>query len=229
VADGRLLSIIVQPDLFAVLGTTYGGDGVTTFVLPDLRGRAVVQAGCSAFGCRAPGEQFGSESVAITQAPRPTRLSSRSLERPSGDGRTTFGLPNLRGRTAVGAGTGPGLDTVGYGSQYGSASLALWALPSVWPDPTVPAPTGVTGSAQTGSARVTWVAPTSNGGSPITGYVITPYLGTVALTPRRYVTVALEQVVSDLERGKSYTFKVAATNAAGTGLDSLASKAVAPK
>ena len=59
--------------------------------------------------------------------------------------------------------------------------------------------------------------------------MITPYLGTVALTPRRYDTVALTQVVSDLERAKSYTFKVAATNANGTGLDSLGSNAVAPK
>ena len=34
-ADGRLLSIAGNPDLFAVLGTTYGGDGATTFALPD--------------------------------------------------------------------------------------------------------------------------------------------------------------------------------------------------
>jgi microcystin-dependent protein len=147
-----------------------------------------------------------------------------------GDGRTTFGLPNLRNRTAVGTGTGPGLDPVGYGSEYGLASLALWASPSVWPDSTVPAaPTGVAAVAGNGQASVSWTAPDSNGGSPITGYVITPYLGTVALTPRRYDTVALTQVVSDLERGKSYTFKVAATNANGTGLDSLPSNAVAPK
>ncbi len=73
-ADGRLLSIAEHPDLFAVLGTTYGGDGVTTFALPDLRGRAVVQAGCSFFGCRTLGEQFGSESVAITQAQLPDAL-----------------------------------------------------------------------------------------------------------------------------------------------------------
>jgi microcystin-dependent protein len=38
--DGRLLSIADNTPLYALLGTTYGGDGQTTFALPDLRGRA---------------------------------------------------------------------------------------------------------------------------------------------------------------------------------------------
>jgi microcystin-dependent protein len=37
--DGRLLSISQNSTLFSVLGTAYGGDGMTTFALPDLRGR----------------------------------------------------------------------------------------------------------------------------------------------------------------------------------------------
>ncbi|HEX8434244.1 phage tail protein [Archangium sp.] len=37
--DGRLLSISQNSALFSVLGTAYGGDGMTTFALPDLRGR----------------------------------------------------------------------------------------------------------------------------------------------------------------------------------------------
>lgn len=47
-ADGRLLTIADHADLFGVLGTTYGGDGLTTFALPNLNNRAVV--GTSAFG-----------------------------------------------------------------------------------------------------------------------------------------------------------------------------------
>ena len=39
ICDGRLLSIASNSALFALLGTTYGGDGVNTFALPDLRGR----------------------------------------------------------------------------------------------------------------------------------------------------------------------------------------------
>jgi microcystin-dependent protein len=39
--DGRLLSISSNTALFSILGTTYGGDGIRTFALPDLRGRVV--------------------------------------------------------------------------------------------------------------------------------------------------------------------------------------------
>ena len=43
--DGQLLAISSYTSLFSILGTTYGGDGRTTFALPDLRGRAPVHAG----------------------------------------------------------------------------------------------------------------------------------------------------------------------------------------
>ncbi len=43
--DGSLLSIADNDVLFTLIGTTYGGDGITTFALPDLRGRAMVGAG----------------------------------------------------------------------------------------------------------------------------------------------------------------------------------------
>lgn len=43
--DGQLLPISQNSALFSILGTTYGGDGYTTFALPDLRGRAPIHAG----------------------------------------------------------------------------------------------------------------------------------------------------------------------------------------
>jgi len=43
--QGQLMSIAENTTLFAILGTTYGGDGQNTFALPDLRGRAAVGAG----------------------------------------------------------------------------------------------------------------------------------------------------------------------------------------
>jgi microcystin-dependent protein len=43
--DGQLLSISSNSALFSILGTTYGGDGRTTFGLPDLRGRVPMHAG----------------------------------------------------------------------------------------------------------------------------------------------------------------------------------------
>ncbi|KAF2517458.1 phage tail protein [Flavobacterium salilacus subsp. salilacus] len=43
--DGQLLSIAANTALFSLLGTTYGGDGITTFALPDLRGRSMLHVG----------------------------------------------------------------------------------------------------------------------------------------------------------------------------------------
>lgn len=43
--DGQLLEISKYQALYSILGTTYGGNGVTTFALPDLRGRAPIHAG----------------------------------------------------------------------------------------------------------------------------------------------------------------------------------------
>lgn len=43
--DGQLLSINANQALFSLLGTTYGGDGRTSFALPDLRGRSPIQQG----------------------------------------------------------------------------------------------------------------------------------------------------------------------------------------
>ncbi len=48
--DGRLLPISQNTALFSLLGTTYGGDGRSTFALPDLRGRVPVSMG-TARGC----------------------------------------------------------------------------------------------------------------------------------------------------------------------------------
>ena len=74
--DGQLLDIQEHRALFALLGTTYGGDGRTSFALPDLRGRAVIHEGTShASGPRfALGAKGGVEEVALNdeQMPRHT-------------------------------------------------------------------------------------------------------------------------------------------------------------
>lgn len=56
--DGQLLAISQNTALFSILGTTYGGDGRTTFALPDLRGRVPVHAGT---GPGLPTYQLGSK------------------------------------------------------------------------------------------------------------------------------------------------------------------------
>ncbi len=61
--DGQLLAISQYQALFSLLGTTYGGDGRTTFALPDLRGRAPVHAGSGpGLTTRRLGQKGGSET-----------------------------------------------------------------------------------------------------------------------------------------------------------------------
>ncbi len=95
--------------------------------------------------------------------------------------------------------------------------------------PTVPgAPAIGTATAGTAQATVKWTAPVSNGGSAITGYVVTPYIGSAAQTPQTFVSTATTEVVTGLTNGTAYTFTVAAVNAVGTGGASAASNAVTP-
>lgn len=64
--DGSLLSISANQALFHLIGTTYGGDGATTFALPDLRGRAPVHMGSgNGLSPRHLGERNGVEAVAL--------------------------------------------------------------------------------------------------------------------------------------------------------------------
>lgn len=71
-ANGQLVSISQNTALFALLGTTYGGDGRVTFALPDLRGRAPMHAGAGpGLTPRTLGESSGSERVTLTVANLP--------------------------------------------------------------------------------------------------------------------------------------------------------------
>jgi microcystin-dependent protein len=210
--NGQLLAISQNQSLFSILGTTYGGDGRTTFGLPDLRGRVPVGEG--------PGYTLGAKSgtetntLTINQIPSHNHIlpggvndtgyigASQQINNmqpwlslnyiiatvgtyPSrdgeaaegmepylgeivlfagnfaprswafcdgqllsisentalfsllgttygGDGRTTFGLPDLQGRTAIHAGTGAGLTPRSLGSEVGTVNktLNLTQLPS---------------------------------------------------------------------------------------------------
>jgi len=99
---------------------------------------------------------------------------------------------------------------------------------SVLVEPAAPGPpTGVVAEAGDASATVRWLAPVSDGGRPITGYVVTPYLGSTAQTPVP-VGPLTAAVVSGLANDTAYTFTVTAVNAIGAGPASAASAAVTP-
>jgi microcystin-dependent protein len=71
-ADGRLLSIADNTALFSLIGTYYGGDGMTTFALPDLRGRTII--GASQFDPL--GERLGSPTVTLSNPQVPNGFTS---------------------------------------------------------------------------------------------------------------------------------------------------------
>src|SRR5258708_15498711 len=94
---------------------------------------------------------------------------------------------------------------------------------------TVPgAPTAVSATAGNAQATVSWTAPSTNGGSAITGCTVAPYIGSTAQTVTTFNSTATTETVTGLSNGTAYTFTVAATNATGTGSASSASNSVTP-
>lgn len=123
--DGQVLAIQQNTMLFSLLGTTYGGDGRTTFALPDMRGRVMVHSG------QAPG------------------LTYRNLGETGGSENTTLNVTNLPPHNHVVAPAGSSGDANSI-SPAGKAP-ATKARTTLYADATpgvtmAPAPTSVTGN-----------------------------------------------------------------------------------
>ncbi|HVC67862.1 MAG TPA: fibronectin type III domain-containing protein, partial [Acidimicrobiales bacterium] len=95
--------------------------------------------------------------------------------------------------------------------------------PSVTPSTFPGAPTIGTATAGNGSASVTFTAPASNGGAPITGYTVTSSPGGITAT-----CASSPCTVTGLTNGTTYTFTVTATNGTGAGPASASSNSVTP-
>ena len=84
--DGQLLSIAENSALFSLLGTTYGGDGRTTFGLPDLRGRVAIHEGQGpGLSARSLGSKGGAEQVTLTTAQIPNHAHALQVSPDAGD------------------------------------------------------------------------------------------------------------------------------------------------
>lgn len=113
--DGSLVSIAQYQVLFALLGTTYGGDGINTFAVPDLRGALPLHQGQGpGLTARTIGERAGTENVTLTTLQMPAHThtvvatsAAASVDTPgpttlpgavSGE---TFYVSDVTGATAV--------------------------------------------------------------------------------------------------------------------------------
>jgi microcystin-dependent protein len=80
ICDGSLLPIAQNTALFSLLGTMYGGDGVTTFAIPDLRGRVPIGAGAgNGLTARVQGDKGGQENVTILVSQLPAHTHTITL------------------------------------------------------------------------------------------------------------------------------------------------------
>jgi microcystin-dependent protein len=82
--DGSSLSISENDVLFNLLGTTYGGDGVNTFNLPDLRGRIPFHQGTASGNVLVLGERAGSETVTLVPSQLPSHSHALAANSSSG-------------------------------------------------------------------------------------------------------------------------------------------------
>ena len=84
--DGQLLPIAQNTALFSLLGTTYGGNGQTTFALPDLQDRSPMQPGQGpGLTDRFEGETSGAETVTLATAEIPSHTHGLGASNTPGD------------------------------------------------------------------------------------------------------------------------------------------------
>jgi hypothetical protein len=150
----------------------------------------------------------------VGYTPLSTQLFSSTATTQLVTGLTNGWKYRFRVRAINAAGTGP----------YSTVTNAVIPAP-----PTAPsAPTNASALPGDGRATVSWTAPSSDGGSPITGYEVTSYVGYNPLSTQLFSSTATTQLVTGLTNGWKYRFRVRAINAAGNGPYSTVTNPVTP-
>lgn len=113
--NGQLLPIAQNTALFSLLGTTYGGNGQTTFALPDLRGRAPIHVGQGpGLASYDLGERAGSETVTLLINEMPAHTHALRVDTSNGttaNPQNAFLARDPAGTPAYGAGSAGNLAT----------------------------------------------------------------------------------------------------------------------
>lgn len=100
--NGQLVSITENEALFALLGTNYGGNGQTTFGLPDFRGRMPVGTGSNSLGTFSLAEMSGAPSITLTSNQMPAHThpaTTAKIKASSLSGTLTNPVGNAYGTT----------------------------------------------------------------------------------------------------------------------------------
>jgi microcystin-dependent protein len=105
--NGQLMPISQNTALFSLLGTTYGGDGKSTFALPDLQGNAPMQPGQGqGLSLRDLGELSGVESITLLQSEIPLHTHSLQAVNANADLADPSGAVLAKGRYSTGTQSG---------------------------------------------------------------------------------------------------------------------------
>jgi len=129
---GQTLSVSQYNALFALLGITYGGNGQTTFLLPDLQGRLPIGQGNGAgLTPRLAGEEGGTENVTLLIGNMPAHTHVATFT-PSGGSSGYMVSTNTTGNALIPSAT----NNVLAGSPAGPSGAAIWATSN--PAPTIP-------------------------------------------------------------------------------------------
>ncbi|HVT12554.1 MAG TPA: tail fiber protein [Fimbriimonadaceae bacterium] len=147
--QGQLMSISQNNALFALLGTIYGGDGVSTFALPDYRGRVALSQGNSSAGSTyTQGEIAGLATVTLTTGQIPSHNHLVSVDSNLANQQIPVGqfmakesqLGNVYGPPKLGTGAGPNLSQTGGSGAHENRQPYLClnyiiALQGIFPTP----------------------------------------------------------------------------------------------
>jgi microcystin-dependent protein len=151
--NGQTLPIVQNTALFSLLGTTYGGNGTSTFALPNLQSRVPVHAGQGpGLSPYVIGQSGGVETVTLTINELPAHAHAITLNNLAG----TANAKNAAGNSQTPVGNVPAIEAAGVTATYSSAA----------PDVTMAA----------GAVTVTGTATAGNSGGSQPVAVLPPYL-----------------------------------------------------